>query len=83
MARVVRHSDSVTGGPGAIMLRDSTVALEPGDDWYDAMIHTRDLGEKDLALALELADGLGLDLPLARDALRDLAGALGVPHPLP
>lgn len=81
LARVVRHSDSVTGGPGAIMLRESTVPLRPGDDWYDAMTHTRTLGEKDLLLALELADGLGVDLPLARQALQDLAAGLGVPHP--
>lgn len=82
LARVVRHSDSVTGGPGAIMLRDTTAALQPGDDWYDVLSHTRNLGEKDLTLALELADHLDLDLPLARQALQDLASGLGVPHPL-
>ena len=81
LARVVRHSDSVTGGPGAIMLRDTTAPLAPGDDWFDVLSHTRDLGEKDLALALELANGLGLDLPLARQALADFATGLGVPHP--
>jgi 2-hydroxy-3-oxopropionate reductase len=83
LARVVRQSDSVTGGPGAIMLRDSTRALEPGEDWYDAMVHTRELGEKDLALALELAEELGVELPLARLAQRDLARALGVPRERP
>ncbi|MEX2293095.1 MAG: NAD(P)-dependent oxidoreductase [Acidimicrobiales bacterium] len=82
LARVVRHSDSVTGGPGAIMLRDTTTELQPGDDWFDILSHTRDLGEKDLSLALALADELGLDLPLARLALRDFAGGLGVPHPM-
>ncbi len=81
LARVVRHSDSVTGGPGAVMLRASTAPIGPGEDWYDVMAHTRDLGEKDLALALELADTLGADLPLARQAQVDLAAALGVPHP--
>lgn len=81
LARVVRHSDSVTGGPGAIMLRDTTAPLAPGDDWFDVLSHTRDLGEKDLTMALELADGLGLNLPLARQALRDVAASLGVPHP--
>ncbi len=81
LARVVRHSDSVTGGPGAIMLRDTTAPLQPVDDWYDVLSHTRDLGEKDLTFALELADDLGLDLPLARLALRDLAAALGVERP--
>jgi 3-hydroxyisobutyrate dehydrogenase-like beta-hydroxyacid dehydrogenase len=80
LARVVRHSDSVTGGPGAIMLRDSTAPLQPGDDWYDVLSHTRDLGEKDLTLALELAEQLGVDLPLGRQALVDFATGLGVPH---
>jgi 3-hydroxyisobutyrate dehydrogenase-like beta-hydroxyacid dehydrogenase len=81
LARVVRHSDSVTGGPGAIMLRDTTAPLAPGDDWFDVLSHTRDLGEKDLTLALELAEDLGVDLPLGRVALRDFASGLGVPHP--
>ena len=81
LALVVRHSDSVTGGPGAIMLRDTTVELQPGDEWFDILSHTRDLGEKDLTLALELAEGLGVDVPLARLARRDFAGGLGVPHP--
>lgn len=81
LARVVRHSDSVTGGPGAIMLRDTTAPLAPGDEWFDILCHTRDLGEKDLILALELADTLGVDLPLGRQALADFAKGLGVPHP--
>lgn len=81
LARVVRHSDSVTGGPGAIMLRDTTAQLHEGDEWFDVLSHTRDLGEKDLTLALELADHLGVDLPLGRIALRDFAASLGVPHP--
>ena len=81
LARVVRHSDSVTGGPGAIMLRDTTAPLQPGDDWFDVLSHTRDLGEKDLTFALELATAMGVDLPLAQLALRDLAGGLGVPRP--
>jgi 3-hydroxyisobutyrate dehydrogenase-like beta-hydroxyacid dehydrogenase len=80
LARVVRHSDSVTGGPGAIMIRDTTAPLAPGDEWYDVLCHTRDLGEKDLALALELADDLGVDLPLGRQALDELASGLGVPR---
>ncbi len=79
LSRVVRHSDAVTGGPGAIMLRTSTEPLGPGDDWYETMCHVRTLGEKDLDLALELADALGVDLPLARLARRHLADGLGVP----
>jgi 3-hydroxyisobutyrate dehydrogenase-like beta-hydroxyacid dehydrogenase len=80
LARVVRHSDAVTGGPGSIMLRDTTAELAPGDEWHEVLAHTRDLGEKDLTLALELADALGLDLPLARQARHDLAQGLGVPR---
>lgn len=80
LARVVRHSDAVTGGPGAVMLRDTAAALEPDDPLYEVLCHTRDLGEKDLTMALELADRLGLDLPLASQARRDLAVGLGVPR---
>lgn len=80
LARVVRHSDAVTGGPGAIMLRDTTAPLHPGDEWFDVLSHTRDLGEKDLALALELAERVGVELPLARLALERFADGLGVPH---
>jgi 3-hydroxyisobutyrate dehydrogenase-like beta-hydroxyacid dehydrogenase len=79
LARVVRHSDAVTGGPGAIMLRDTTALMAEGDEWFDVLSHTRDLGEKDLALALELADQLGVDLPLGRQALADFARGLGMP----
>ena len=76
----MRHSDQITGGPGAIMVRDATGALAPDDPLADIFRHTRDLGEKDLTLALELADSVAVDLPLARRALQDLAAALGVPH---
>jgi len=78
LARVVRHSDSVTGGPGAIMLRDTTAPMALDDQWREIFEHTRGLGEKDLALALELADGYGLDLPLAKQALEDFGTSLGL-----
>jgi 3-hydroxyisobutyrate dehydrogenase-like beta-hydroxyacid dehydrogenase len=80
LAGVVRHSDAITGGPGAIMLRATTEPLPPDDGLYDILCHTRSLGEKDLALALELAVELGVDLPLTTTASRRLADALGVPH---
>ncbi len=80
LGRVVRHSDAVTGGPGAIMVRRTTAALEPDDPLYAIMCHTRELGEKDLSLALELADSLEVDTPLARQALRDFAAGLGLPR---
>ena len=80
LGRVVRHTDAISGGPGAIMVRDNTHDLEPGHWLYDTFAHTRTLGEKDLGLALGLGDLLGVDLPLAQLALRDLAAGLGLPH---
>ena len=62
---------------GALWSGDSPMG---DDDGLKAIFeHTRSLGEKDLALALELAESLGLDLPLARQALRDFGPSLGLP----
>jgi 3-hydroxyisobutyrate dehydrogenase len=80
LGAVVRHSDSVTGGPGAIMLRDVTSPLADDDGLRAIFAHTRDLGEKDLRHALALGAEVGVDLPLAALALPRLAAALGVPH---
>lgn len=80
LGRVVRHTDAITGGAGAIMLRETTAPIEPDDFWYDVFTHVRALGEKDLGLALALGGELGVDLPLAEQAMNDLAAGLGVPH---
>jgi len=80
LGRVVRHTDALTGGPGAIMIRDNMGDVEPGHWLYDTFTHTRGLGEKDLKLALALGDSVGIDLPLAQIAVRTLAAGLGVPH---
>lgn len=80
LGRVVRHTDALTGGAGAIMIRDNMHELEPGHWLHDIFTHTRGLGEKDLSLALGLGDSLDVDLPLARIALRELAAGLGVPR---
>ncbi len=79
LGRVVRHTDAVTGGPGAIMHRHTTAPVSPDDGWFGILEHVRSLGEKDLSHAVELADRLGVDVPLARLAQRDLALALGLP----
>ena len=73
----------VSGGLVAsyLLQQSRSTPLTPGDDWFDVLSHTRDLGEKDLTMALELAADLGLTLPLARQALQDFAASLGVPHP--
>lgn len=79
LGEVVRHSDRVTGGPGAVMLRTSASSLAPTDNLHAMFHHTRSLGEKDLQLALDLGSRLGVDLPFARLALGTLGVALGVP----
>ncbi|WP_102419504.1 NAD(P)-dependent oxidoreductase [Mycobacterium sp. 4858] len=80
LGRVVRHTDALTGGPGAIMVRNDMKDLEPENFLYQPSMHTRGLGEKDLSLALGLGDALSVDLPLARLAYEGLAAGLGVPH---
>ncbi|WP_435747493.1 NAD(P)-dependent oxidoreductase [Nocardioides sp. SYSU DS0663] len=75
---VVRHTDALTGGPGAIMHRETTAPIAPDDFWYGVFGHVADLGEKDLGFALQLADELGVDVPLARLAERDLRKGLGL-----
>ncbi|HXO55943.1 MAG TPA: NAD(P)-dependent oxidoreductase [Mycobacterium sp.] len=80
LGNVVRHSDKQTGGAGMVMFRDDAEPLAPDHFLYQPFLHTRALGEKDLGLALALADELNIDLPLARLAMQNLAEGLGVPH---
>ncbi|WP_280457646.1 NAD(P)-dependent oxidoreductase [Nocardia carnea] len=78
LGKVVRHSDAVTGGAGSIMLRETTAPIEEGDFWLPILTHVRELGEKDLSLALELGSRMGTELPLATLALSRLGAGLGV-----
>ncbi|MGO9384984.1 MAG: NAD(P)-dependent oxidoreductase [Mycobacterium sp.] len=80
LGRVVRHTDALTGGPGAIMVRDDMKDLQSDHFLYQPFLHTRGLGEKDLSLALALGDAVSVDLPLAQVAYERLAAGLGVPH---
>jgi 3-hydroxyisobutyrate dehydrogenase len=81
LGKVVRHTDAITGGPGAIMWRDTTAQIAPDDPWFAILEHVRQLGEKDLALAIELGDRLDVDTPLADLALPRLAAGLGLSAP--
>ena len=47
-------------------------ALEPDNFLYGPLAHARDLGEKDLSLALALGETVGVDLPMAEMALTNL-----------
>jgi 3-hydroxyisobutyrate dehydrogenase len=78
LGRVVRHTDSITGGPGAIMHRDTTAPLTPEDGWTSIFEHVLALGSKDLAHAIDLADRLGVEVPMAQYAAGHLASALGL-----
>ncbi len=80
LAAVVRHSDGITGGPSAIMIRSSTDPLAADDGLRPIFEHTRGLAEKDLGLALAMGEALGVDLPFASLARQTLAAGLGVPH---
>ncbi len=80
LGNVVRHSDKVTGGPGAIMFRETTAPVDPSDVWHDVLVHTVELGEKDLTLALDLGAQFGVEMPMTKTALEHLAEGLGVAH---
>jgi 3-hydroxyisobutyrate dehydrogenase len=75
---VVRHSDRVTGGPGAIMLRTSSEVMADDDGLRPIFEHSATLGGKDLQLAVELGDDLGIDTPFAELASQWLRTALGL-----
>lgn len=81
LAAVVRHSDGVTGGPSAVMIRPTTAPMADDDGLRPIFEHTITLASKDLALALALGADLGVDLPLARHALSSLPVDLGVAAP--
>lgn len=78
LGNVVRHTDAITGGPGAIMHRDTAAPVAADNPWRPILEHVRDLGEKDLRLAIELGDAFGVDTPLAELSLQLLADGLGL-----
>lgn len=78
LGKVVRHTDAITGGPGAIMHRATTAPIAKDDFWYGVFEHVTALGEKDLTFAIALADELDVDVPMAREALARLGKGLGL-----
>ncbi len=83
LGKVVRHTDAITGGPGAIMHRDTAAPIAQDDFWFGIFAHVVALGEKDLTFAIDLADGLGVEVPLAKLALGRLGEGLGISLPPP
>lgn len=82
LGEVVRYSDAITGGAGAIMLRDQAGEMAAHDGLRPIFGHSAVLGTKDLSLAVQLADSLGVEVPFAKLASRYLESALGL-APLP
>jgi 3-hydroxyisobutyrate dehydrogenase len=82
LGEIVRHSDRITGGPGAFMVR-SEAGLMADDDGLRPMFgHTLALGSKDLELASEMGRSLDVPTPFAELARRHLASTLGLePYP--
>jgi 3-hydroxyisobutyrate dehydrogenase-like beta-hydroxyacid dehydrogenase len=62
------------------MVRDDTKPIEADSFLYQPFLHARELGEKDLSLALALGKAMSVELPLAELARQSLAVGLGVPH---
>jgi 3-hydroxyisobutyrate dehydrogenase-like beta-hydroxyacid dehydrogenase len=80
LAAVVRQSDSVTGGASSVMVRRTTAPFAADDGLRPVFEHARGLGEKDLALAIAMGEELGVDTPVARQALMMIGEAVGVPR---
>jgi 3-hydroxyisobutyrate dehydrogenase len=81
LGEVVRHSDRVTGGPGAVMLRPTAEQMADDDGLRPIFEHTASLGGKDLELAARLGHELGVDTPFAELASDWLRAALGLDPP--
>jgi len=81
LGEVVRHSDSVTGGPGAIMVRPRAGTMDEADGLRPIFQHSLSLGAKDLELARSMAAELGIDAPFAALAEQWLPSALGLVDP--
>jgi hypothetical protein len=60
------------------MHRTTTAPLLLDDFWHGVFTHVRALGEKDLGFVIDLADDLGVDVPLARLARERLGPGLGL-----
>ena len=83
LGEVVRHSDAVTGGAGAVMIRPTAAPMSPDDGLRPIFGHSASLGGKDLELARRMAEELGVDAPFAELAERWLPVALGLVEPGP
>ena len=81
LGRVVRHTDSQTAGPGAIMVREDMSTTHAATTSCTSRSPTpAGSVRRTSAWRWRWARQLGVDLPLAEMALENLAAGLGVPH---
>lgn len=80
LAAVVRHTEALGVGSAASIMRGTVAPLAADDPARPIFEHGCALGEKDLSLAIAMGHDLGLDAPLARQALQTLGYAFGVPR---
>jgi 3-hydroxyisobutyrate dehydrogenase len=68
LATAIQESDKRIGGPSRLMFRETVAPFEDDANEFlvNAMRAGAGLAHKDVRAALELADELGVDLPLAR-----------------
>jgi 3-hydroxyisobutyrate dehydrogenase len=81
LGQIVRHSESVTGGPGWTMWRDTAEPMAEDDPWREVFGRLWEVGARDLGHAVQLATSLGVDTPLGDVALLALGPALGLGDP--
>lgn len=78
LAQVVLHSDALSGGAGAIMVRSTAGPMEADDPLRPYFEHAAALGLKDIAFAIEMGEELGVDVSIARLTEQKLPPALGL-----
>lgn len=78
LAQIVLHSDALSGGPGAIMVRATTAPMEADDPLRPYFEHAVALGLKDVAFAVQMGEELGVDVSVARLTEQKLPPALGL-----
>ena len=78
---IVRKTDVITGGPGAILIRPTAGEMADDDPLKPFLAHAQVLGLKDLELAIAAGDELGVPTLMADRALGLLGAALGVEAP--
>ena len=71
LGEVVRHTDAITGGPGAIMYRDTTAPLATTTSGTPSSTTSGRWGRRTCRSRSSWPTTLGVDVPLARELARE------------